>query len=63
MKLMYYSLLIYINEYLKLPKSLTIAFGNDLENYQEKMQSSSLISKYVTILRSIFLEQRKEKKK
>jgi hypothetical protein len=63
MKLMYYSLLIYINEYLKLPKSLTIAFGNDLENYQEKMQCSRLISKYVTILRSIFLEQRKEKKK
>jgi hypothetical protein len=63
MKLMYYSLLIYINEYLKLPKSLTIAFGNDLENYQEKMQCSRLISEYVTILRSIFLEQRKEKKK
>ena len=60
MKLMYYSLLIYINEYLKLPKSLTMAFGNDLEKHRDGMQCSELISNYVTVLQNIFLEQRNE---
>ena len=63
MKLMYYSLLIYINEYLKLPKSLTMAFGNDLENHRDGMQCSELISNYVTVLQNIFLEQRNEIRK
>jgi hypothetical protein len=63
MKLMYYSLLIYINEYLKLPKSLTMAFGNDLEKYQEGMQCRELVSNYVTVLQNIFLEQRNEMRK
>jgi len=60
MKIMYYSLLIYMNEYLKLPKSLTMAFGNDLEKYQGGMQCNELISNYVTVLQKIFLEQRNE---
>ncbi|HYZ51294.1 MAG TPA: hypothetical protein VE593_10435 [Nitrososphaeraceae archaeon] len=63
MKLMYYSFLIYINEYLKLPKSLTMAFGNDLEKYRDGMQCSELISNYVTVLQNIFLEQRNEIRK
>jgi hypothetical protein len=63
MKLMYYSLLIYINEYLKLPKSLTMAFGNDLEKHHDGMQCSELISNYVTVLQNIFLEQRNEIRK
>jgi hypothetical protein len=63
MKLMYYSLLIYINEYLKLPKSLTMAFGNDLEKHRDGMQCSELISNYVTVLQNIFLEQRNEIRK
>ena len=58
MKLMYYSLLIYMSEYLKLPKSLTMAFGNDLEKHRDGMQCSELISNYVTVLQNIFLEQR-----
>jgi hypothetical protein len=58
--LLYYSLLIYMNEYLKLPKSLTMAFGNDLEKHREGMQCSELVSNYVTVLQNIFLEQRKE---
>jgi hypothetical protein len=62
MRLMYYSLLIYMNEYLKVPKSLTMAFGNDLEKLQEEMQCSQLISNYIKILRGIFLEQRKQMK-
>ena len=63
MKLMYYSLLIYLNEHLKLPKSLTMAFGNDLEKRQEEMQSGELISNYVAVLHSIFSKQRKDMKK
>jgi hypothetical protein len=63
MKSMYYSLLIYFNEHLKLPKSLTMAFGNDLEKRQEEMQSGELISNYVTVLHSIFSKQRKDLKK
>src|ERR687896_700558 len=59
MKLMYYSLLIYFNEHLKLPKSLTMALGNDLEKQREEMQSGELISNYVAVLHSIF--QNKEK--
>jgi hypothetical protein len=62
-KLMYYSLLIYINEHLKLPKSLTMAFGNDLEKYQQGMQCSELVWNYVTVLRDIFLKQRNETEK
>jgi hypothetical protein len=57
---MYHSLLIYMSEYLKMPKSLTIAFGNDLEKHREEMQCGELISNYVTVLQNIFLEQRKE---
>lgn len=63
MKFMYYSLLIYMNEYLKIPKSLTMAFGNDLEKHREEMQCGELISNYVTVLQNIFLEQRKEIKR
>jgi len=63
MKFMYYSLLIYMNEYLKMPKSLTMAFGNDIEKYREEMQCGELISNYVTVLQNIFLEQRKEIKR
>ena len=62
-KLVYYSLLIYMNEYLKLPKPLTMAFGNDLEKYREGMQCSELILNYLTVLQNIFLEQREEVKK
>ena len=63
MKLMYYSLLIYLNEHLKLPKSLTMALGNDLEKRREEMQSGELISNYVAVLHSIFSKQRKNMKK
>ena len=63
MKFMYHSLLIYMSEYLKMPKSLTIAFGNDLEKHREEMQCGELISTYVTVLQNIFLEQRKEIKR
>ena len=63
MKIMYYSLLIYMNEYLKLPKSLTMAFGNDLEKHREGMQCAELISNYITVLQNVFSDNKKDKKK
>jgi hypothetical protein len=54
MKSMYFSLLIYMNEYLKIPKSFTMAFGNDIEKHRENMECGDLISNYVTVLQNIF---------
>ena len=62
MKLMYLSLLIYMNEHLKLPKSLTMAFGNDLEKHRDEMECGELISNYVTVLHNIFSSVKKEMK-
>jgi len=63
MQLMYFSLLIYMNERLKLPKSLTMAFGNDLEKHRDDMESGELISNYVTVLHNIFSSVKKEMKR
>jgi hypothetical protein len=63
MKLMYLSLLIYLNEHLKLPKSLTMAFGNDLEKHRDDMESGELISNYVTVLHNIFSSVKEEMKR
>lgn len=62
MKLMYLSLLIYMNEHLKLPKSLTMAFGNDLEKHRDEMECGELISNYVTVLHNIFSSVKKDMK-
>jgi len=62
MKLMYLSLLIYMNDHLKLPKSLTMAFGNDLEKHRDEMECGELISNYVTVLHNIFSSVKKEMK-
>ena len=60
MKLMYYSLLIYMGEYLKVPKSLMMALGNDLENNRDKMESGELVTTYVTILTEIWTQNKKK---
>jgi hypothetical protein len=62
MQLMYFSLLIYMNEHLKLPKSLTMAFGNDLEKHRDEIECGELISNYVTVLQNIFSSVKKEMK-
>jgi len=54
MRSMYFSLLIYMNEQLRMPKSLTMALGNDLEKYREEMGCIELISNYVKVLHNIF---------
>ncbi|MDQ3881794.1 MAG: hypothetical protein M3249_01380 [Thermoproteota archaeon] len=63
MKLMYYSLLIYMGEYLKMPKPLMMALGNDLEKNRDSMESGALITNYVTVLTEIWLHNRQQQKK
>ena len=63
MKLMYYSLLIYIGEYLKVPKPLMMALGNDLEKNRDSMESGAIITNYVTVLTEIWLHNRQQQKK
>jgi hypothetical protein len=58
MKLMYYSLLIYIGEYLKVPKSFMMALGNDLEKNRDSMESGELITTYVSVLTEIWVHNR-----
>jgi hypothetical protein len=58
MKLMYYSLLIYMSEYLKVPKSLMIALGNDMEKNRDSMESGELVTRYVTVLNEIWTQNR-----
>ncbi|MDQ3947847.1 MAG: hypothetical protein M3218_01840 [Thermoproteota archaeon] len=58
MKLMYYSLLIYMGEYLKVPKSFMIALGNDLEKNRDSMESGELVTTYVTVLTEIWVQNR-----
>jgi hypothetical protein len=59
MRLMYLSLLIYMNECLKLPKALTMSFGNDLERHRDEMECGELITNYVTVLHNIFSSTKK----
>jgi hypothetical protein len=58
MKLMYYSLLIYIGEYLKVPKSFMMALGNDLEKNRDSMESGELVTTYVSVLTEIWVHNR-----
>ena len=60
MKLMYYSLLIYMGECLKVPKSFMMALGNDLEKNRDCMDSGALITTYVTVLTEIWLHNRQQ---
>jgi hypothetical protein len=60
MKLMYYSLLIYMGEYLKVPKSFMMALGNDLEKNRDSMESGGLVTTYVTVLTEIWVQNRQQ---
>jgi len=53
-KLMYYSILIYMNEQLKMPKPLMMAIGNDLEKNREGMESGELMNTYVEVLTELW---------
>lgn len=56
MNLMYYSLLAYMSEDLKIPRSLIMALGNDWEKNRETMESGELVTTYVQILSEIWLQ-------
>jgi hypothetical protein len=58
--LMYHSLLVFMNENLRVPKPLAIALGNDIEKYGEELEISKLIFNYVAILQKLFVESKKE---
>lgn len=59
MRLMYFSLLIYLNEHLKVPKRLVMALGNDLEKNRESMESGEIVTTYVAVLSEIWSQNRK----
>jgi len=56
MKLMYFSLLIHMSEHLNIPKSLMMAFGNDLEKNRESMESGELVATYVSVLSELWTQ-------
>jgi hypothetical protein len=56
MNMMYFSLLIYMNEHLKIPKPLTMALGNDLEKNRETMESGEIMTRYVSVLSEIWAQ-------
>jgi hypothetical protein len=58
--LMYHSLLVFMNENLRVPKPLAIALGNDIEKYGEELEISKLIFNYADILQKLFFESKKE---
>lgn len=63
MKLMYFSLLIYMNEHLKVPKHLMMALGNDLEKNRESMESGQIVTTYVAVLSEIWSQNRRRSEK
>jgi hypothetical protein len=63
MKLMYYSLLIFMGEYMKVPKPFMMALGNDLEKNRDSMESGAIVTNYVTVLTEIWLHNRQQQKK
>jgi hypothetical protein len=54
LKAIYFSFVIYLNEYLNLPKKLTMALGNDVEKFQDDSEMSRSIRNYVLVLYNIF---------
>lgn len=63
MKLMYFSLLIYMNEHLKVPKQLMVALGNDLEKNRDSMESGEIVTTYVAVLSEIWSQNRRQPEK
>ena len=55
MKMMYYSLLIFMTEHLKVPRSFMMALGNDMEKNRENMESGELVTTYVSILAEVWM--------
>lgn len=56
LKALYYSLLIYLDDELKLPRRLTMALANDIEKFQDDSQLSKIVKRYVMVLYNIVRE-------
>jgi hypothetical protein len=63
MKLMYFSLLIYMNEHLKVPKSLMMSLGNDLEKNRESMETGGIVATYIAVLTEIWGQNKSQPEK
>jgi hypothetical protein len=51
-----------MGEYLKVPKSLMMALGNDMEKNRESMESGQLVTTYVAVLTEIWTQNRKQQR-
>lgn len=60
MKMMYYSFLIYMTEYLKVPRSFMMALGNDMEKNRENMESGALVTTYVSVLTGLWMQESRD---
>ena len=56
LKALYYSLLIYLDDELKLSRRLTMALANDIEKFQDDSQLSKIVKRYVMVLYNIVRE-------
>jgi len=56
LKALYYSLLIYLDDELKLPRRVTMALANDIEKFQDASQLSKIVKRYVMVLYNIVRE-------
>ena len=54
MRMLYYSLLIYMAEHLHVPRSFMMALGNDMENNRQTMESGELVTNYVSVLAELW---------
>ena len=63
MKMMYYSLLIFMSEHLKVPRSFMMALGNDMEKNRESMETGGLVTNYVSILTELWTQGSKDQTK
>jgi hypothetical protein len=53
-KMMYYSLLIFMTEHLKVPRSFMMALGNDMEKNRENTETGELVTTYVSVLTELW---------
>jgi len=53
LKAVYYAFLIYLDDELKLPRRLTMALANDIEQFQDASQLSKFVRRYVVVLYNI----------
>lgn len=56
LKALYYAFLIYLDDELKLPQRLTMALANDIEKFQDALQLSKFVRRYVMVLHNILRE-------